>query len=150
MPVFGKRSLSKLEGVAPKMVLLMKTAILTSPIDFSVDQGVRTTDTQARYYSWGRWVVNPDTGPIKGNKFGMIVTNRDGVTKKSEHQVKTDGYGYAVDVYPYYGGTMHTNDEKSLRIIADHIKSVAKALGIKIKAGIDWQKPHDPPHFELI
>lgn len=149
MPVFGKTSLSRLEGVHPKMVLLMKTAILTSPIDFSVDQGVRTRDTQARYYSWGRWVVNPNTGPIPGNKFGMIVTNRDGITKKSEHQSKQDGYGHAVDIYPYYGRAIHYDDVVSLKIIAKHIKSVALKLDIKIRCGIDWKSPYDPPHFEL-
>ncbi len=150
MPVFGKRSLDKLAGVEPRLVLLMKTAILTSPIDFGVDQGVRTADTQARYYSWGRWVVNPNTGPIQGNKYGLIVTNRDGVTVKSEHQPKADGYGYAVDVYPYYNRSLQTTDVASLKIIIKHIKTVASKLGIKIRCGIDWKKPYDPPHIELI
>ena len=149
MPVFGKRSLERLKGVHPKLVLLMTESIKDSPIDFSIDYGVRDVKTQQKLYSYGRTVVNPDTGPIKNNPFGMQVTTRDGVVRKSNHQVKSDGFGYAVDLYAYYNGSMHTDDDKSLQIIIPHIKAKAKELGIKISCGIDWKNPYDPGHVEL-
>ena len=149
MSVFGKRSKEALQGVAPNMVKLMNAAIVNPPIDFGIDAGVRSAATQKMYYSWGRTVVNPNTGPVKGNFMGMTVTNKDGVIKKSNHQIKADGFGHAVDIYPYYNGSLQTEDEKNLILLASHIKKIAKSLGIAITWGGDWKKPYDPPHFEL-
>jgi peptidoglycan L-alanyl-D-glutamate endopeptidase CwlK len=144
MAVFGKTSLKNLEGVHPKLVLLMKTAILTTPIDFSITDGVRTTEMQKKLYAKGR------SAP------GDIVTYSDGVINKSNHQAKPDGYCYAVDLYPYVNGAIDFIDKPNrLKTIADHIKSTAKILGIKITWGGDFpatktkRKGWDRPHFEL-
>lgn len=152
MPVFGKKSLERLEGVHPNLVKVLKAAILTTPIDFTIIEGQRTAKTQAMYYTWGRTVVNPNTGPIPGNKFGMIVTGRNGVSNKSNHQVKADGYGHAVDLYPYVNGKVYMIQKETdgyLRTISNHIKKVAATMGIGITWGGDFKKPYDPPHFEL-
>jgi peptidoglycan LD-endopeptidase CwlK len=135
--VFGKQSLKNLEGVHPKLVLLMKTAILTSPVDFTITEGVRTAKRQNELYQQGR------------TKPGPVVTTKDGYVKKSNHQPKASGYGCAVDLYPYVNGGVSFKSPKAQKIIADHIKAVAKELNIKIVCGIDWTVPHDPPHFEL-
>ncbi len=152
MPVFGKKSLEKLKGVHPNLVKVFKEAIKESPIDFSIDYGVRSTDEQKRLYALGRTVVNKDSYD-KDHPMGRTVTKKDGVIKKSEHQVKSDGYGYAIDIYPYYDGKMHFNDEHSLEVIAAHIKATAKCMGINIVWGGDWtiakQGIVDKPHFQL-
>lgn len=147
--VFGKRSKEKLKGVDPRLVLLMNKSIETSDYDFGIDYGVRDVATQQKLYSYGRTVVNPDTGPIIGNKFGMQVTTRDGVVRRSNHQVKANGFGGAVDIYPYYNRYLQTNDQKTLKLIIDHVKKVAKELGIQCSFGIDWKNPFDPCHIEL-
>lgn len=150
MAIFGKSSKQKLIGLDPMMILLLGYSIKDTPIDFSIDAGKRDAKTQQLYYSWGRTVVNPNTGPIPGNKFGMIVTNKNGVTNKSDHQDQDgDGDGEAVDIYPYYNGKIQLNDVASLRVITDHIKKCAKELGINIVCGIDWKSPFDPPHIQL-
>jgi len=146
MAQFGKKSLERLVGVHPDLVRLMKASIINTPIDFTVDQGVRTSATQQKYYSWGRTVLNPNTGPIKGNKLGMIVTNRDGIKKKSEHQPKADGYGHAVDIYAYYNGKVQFNDDASLHIISKHIKAVAKELNINIC----WKAMKEEWKFQIV
>lgn len=144
MPVFGKRSLQSLEGVHPNMVKLMKEAIKDSPIDFTITDGVRTTKEQQALYAKGRTAA------------GSIVTTRDGVIRKSEHQAKSDGFGYAVDLYAYKNGKIDFNDTKSLEIIAAHIKATAKCMGINIIWGGDFKatktlpKGWDKPHFELV
>lgn len=115
----------------------MRTAILTTPIDFTIVEGVRTAKRQNDLFKQGRSLPGP------------IVTTKDGYTKKSNHQPKADGYGYAVDLYPYINGGVSFQSPKAQKIIADHIKAVAKELNIKIVCGIDWKEPHDPPHFEL-
>ena len=145
MKSFGQRSINNLKGVHPTLVLLMNTAIKDSPIDFTIVQGVRTTIEQAEFYSWGRTKLNPNTGKM------TKVTNADGIKNKSNHQVKSDGYGYAVDLYPFFDGKVqleHPETINKLKLIADHIKKVAKSMGIKIVCGGDW-KMGDFPHFEL-
>ena len=123
---FSKRSLSKLQDVHPKMVLLMMEAIKTSPIDFCITCGVRTLETQKQMYK------------LKRSKC-------DGIVKKSNHQVKKDGFSYAVDIVSY---PVDWSKEK-FKILANHIKATAKALNIKIRWGGDFTMV-DMPHFELV
>lgn len=144
MPQFGKRSLQSLEGVHPNLVRLMKEAIKDSPIDFTITDGVRTTKEQQDLYAKGR------TAP------GSIVTTRDGIIRKSEHQPKVDGFGHAVDLYPYVNGKIDFNAVNELKTIGAHIKATALRLGIKIVWGGDFKatatlpKGWDKPHFELV
>lgn len=140
MPKLGKRSLDNLIWVHPNMVKVITEAIKDTPQDFTIVEGVRTTKRQQQLYAQGR------------TSTGMIVTSKDGVVNKSNHQVKDDGYGHAVDAYPFIDGQVRLSGNgvaKAQKVMADHIKATAKRLGIKIRAGIDWKKPYDPPHFEL-
>ena len=145
MYVLSKLSLSRLEGVHPKLSELFKRAIVDSPHDFMVVQGLRTAEYQKELYSQGR------------TKPGKIVTNCDGKRAKSNHQIKADGYGHAVDIFPcgaIENGTYRKftsaegYDDKKLKLIADHILAVAKSKKINIEWGGNW-KMHDTPHFEL-
>ncbi len=143
---FGKRSLDNLVGVHPNLVKVLNASITDSPVDFTITEGVRTTQKQQEYYSWGRTKKNPNTGKM------TKVTYADGIKRKSNHQPKDDGYGYAVDLYPYFDDKVQVQGDAvilALEEIADHIKKKAKELGIKIVWGGDWKKPYDPPHFQL-
>ncbi len=140
MARFSKRSTDNLIGVHPDLVKVMEESIKTTPVDFTIVEGVRTLERQQKLYAQGR--------TEKGNK----VTNADGVKNKSNHQVKPDGYGYAVDVYPYVDGSVRVSEKyviPKLKEIADHIKSIAKKLSVTVVWGGDWKNPYDPPHFEL-
>lgn len=139
-------------GVAPALVRVMNEAIVDTPFDFTIVEGVRSEATQKKYFSWGRSVVNPNSGPLKGKPLGAIVTNANGTTKKSNHQVKADGYGHAVDLYPYFNGSVQVSGrevEARLKAISNHIKRKAAAQGVTVVWGGDWKSPYDPPHFEL-
>lgn len=154
MYTFGNKSESALMGVHPDLVRVLREALKDSPVDFSIAEGVRSTATQAKYYSWGRTVVNPNTGPLPGKPFGDTNTRADGKYTKSNHQVKDDGYGHAVDLYPFINGAIDYNDvHGQLKPLAQHIKATAQRLGVPITWGGDWTmaKEHivDPPHFEL-
>lgn len=140
MAGLSKRSLDNLEGVHPSLVQLIKSAIVDTPVDFTVVEGVRTTKKQQEYYAQGR------------TKPGKIVTYSDGIIKKSNHQIKADGYGHAVDLYPYFDGKVqvdHKDTIKKLKQISDHIKAKAKCMNINIVWGGNWKKPFDSPHFEI-
>ena len=136
MYFLSKRSEENLRGVHPELVKLMTLSIRNSPIDFTVVEGVRTVERQQALYAQGR------------TKPGPIVTQVDGVTKRSNHQPKADGYGHAVDIYPFVNGQVQVNDASGLKRISEHIKAVARLNRIKIEWGGDWTM-RDYPHFEL-
>ena len=123
----------------------MKEAITNSPYDFRITDGARTAEEQFALYQKGRTLPGPK------------VTNCDGKKFKSNHQIKADGYGHAVDIFPcgvIENGTYRKftsaegYDDKKLKLIADHILAVAKSKKINIEWGGNW-KMHDTPHFEL-
>lgn len=134
---FSQRSKDALKGVHPDLVKVMEAAIIDTPVDFTITNGVRTLKEQQALYAQGR------------TKPGSIVTNADGVKSKSNHQVKADGYGYAVDLYPFVNGKIDLEDKgDNLKVIAAHILATAKCMGIKVEWGGNW-KFVDKPHFEL-
>lgn len=140
----GQRSLANLQGVHPDLVKVMKAAIVNSPVDFTITEGLRSTKRQQELFSQGR------TTP------GVKVTNVNGVKNLSNHQDEADGrkdgLGQAVDLYPFFEGKVQVNHKDTiarLKDIAAHIKKTAKDMGIKIVWGGDWKSPYDPPHFQL-
>lgn len=140
MARFSQRSLESLKGVHPDLVKVLNESIKETPFDFTITEGVRTVARQQQLYAQGR------------STKGTIVTNVDGVKKKSNHQPKSDGYGHAVDLYPFYNGSVQVNDKDvipRLKSISIHIKAVAKCLGIAITWGGDFKNLFDAPHFEL-
>lgn len=148
MGAFGRRSLASLKGIHPDLVKVMETAVVDSPVDFTITDGVRSTAMQQALWFKGRdaegHIIDQDA----------VVTRDDGIMHKSNHQVKADGFGHAVDLYGYINGEVDYNDAHGKQaIIAAHIKSVANTVGIPIVWGGDWtmavQHIVDTPHFEL-
>lgn len=97
-----------------------------------ITDGVRTTEEQVALYAKGRTTVGP------------VVTNCDGVIKKSNHQVHPDGFGHAVDCCFL--------DSKGLPTW-DHTYPW-KLYGEAVKAsglvwGGSWVSLADLPHAEL-
>ena len=86
MFVLSQKSLEKLNGVHINLVNFFKELILVSPWDFKITAGVRTAAEQNLEYQKGRTLP------------GIKVTKVDGYKQKSNHQIKFDGFGYAVDI----------------------------------------------------
>jgi peptidoglycan L-alanyl-D-glutamate endopeptidase CwlK len=121
----------KLAGVHPALVekvgrVLAAMEALGFPM--FVVQGVRGTDEQRDLYEQGR------------SRPGKIVTNCDGIHKKSNHQVKDDGLGHAVDL-------AFRDDPWGERMPWAAYGECAKALGLVW--GGDWVAFKDRPHVEL-
>ena len=142
---FSQESLDKMKKVHPKLVEVMKAAIENSPFDFRITDGARTAEEQFALYQLGR------------TKPGRKVTNCDGYKSKSNHQIKSDGFGHAVDIFlcgilengEYRKFTSEEGyDDKKLKIIANHILTVAKTKNVNIEWGGNWEM-HDTPHFEI-
>lgn len=120
---YSKSSLDKLEGVHPKLVEFAYE--LANIVDCKLIYGVRTAKEQMQLYSQGR-------------------STFDGITKKSNHQAKDDGYGYALDILPLPKGVNMYDDsdpENKLRWAQfDGLcQGIAYKLGIKIKTGFKWR-----------
>jgi peptidoglycan L-alanyl-D-glutamate endopeptidase CwlK len=116
----GKKSLERLAGVKEPLQNVIKTAIVSSPYDFSITCGLRTIEEQK-----------------------VLVATGKSRTMKSKHLT-----GDAVDIAVFVDGKL-TWDLKYYKVVATHIKKVAAKLGIKITWGGDWKSFIDGPHFQL-
>jgi len=123
---FSKNSIEKLKGVHPALLLVISRALLYSPTDFSIVQGVRTQAYQDDLYAQGR------------TKPGNIVTQ----TRDSRHIG-----GYAIDFACLKDGAI--NWDTSLYVpVASAFKKASLELNIPIVCGADW-KFADFGHIEL-
>jgi len=133
MPSFSNRSLLKLATVHPDLQTLFHEVI--KEYDCTVIYGVRSLGEQQGLYAQGR--------TIDGN----IVTNCDGVEKRSKHQD-----GYAVDVVPW---PVDWKDFNRIRTFGWYVKGIAQMLkrcgkiDNDIRWGGDWHRFVDYPHFEI-
>ena len=132
----SKRSLDTMAGVNQNLVKVIKEAIATSPFDFMVTQGLRTAKYQNELYQQGR------------TKRGLKVTNADGYIKKSNHQMKTDGYGYAIDFVILNGKVLDWDTESKYEAVAKHILDTGHKLGVNLEWGGNW-KFKDYPHIQI-
>lgn len=137
MNKMSSRTKSNLKGVHPDLVMVITYALAITEQDFFVSEGVRTLQRQQELYAQGRIT--------KGN----IVTNVDGVNKKSNHQIKSDGYGHAIDLYPVgFKNNDNLNNIKWENIYTA-IKIASNNLGIPVAIGAYWKSFVDRPHIEL-
>lgn len=130
----SKRSESRLQGIEPVLIAIIKEAIKDSPFDFGIPQlgGLRTAEDQHKLYQQGR--------ELPGN----IVTNVDGYDRKSYHQT-----GKAFDVYGFVMGKA-TWDKSILTSIARHLQETAKnKFGVELEWGGSWENFKDYPHFQI-
>lgn len=107
------RSKMKLSGVDPRLVAVVKRAIELSKVDFAVTEGVRTPETQRKYYEQGK------------------------------SQIKVGGKhveGKAVDLVAYVGKAisweLNLYDD-----IADAMVQAARELNLPIRWGAAWNVP---------
>jgi len=118
--VLGQRSLSRLEGVHPDLVRVVKKAAAMSSLDFTVLEGLRSLETQRRYVAEGR-----------------------SKTLNSRHLT-----GHAVDLAPMIGGSV-VWDWPLYHRLAKVVKDAAKAENVPVQWGGDWRTFKDGPHWEL-
>lgn len=121
----SNRTKERLKGVDERLSMLVGYALAISEVDFFVNEGLRTTAQQQKYYKNG-------------------ASKLDGINKKSKHQL-----GKAIDVY-YVGwkNTDSANDPRWDKLI-NAFKIAGKNLGLQLNFGYDWKTFVDKPHIEL-
>lgn len=116
----SNRSLKNLVGVHPDLVRVVKQAIIISPIDFAVTEGVRTIERQK-----------------------MLVEAGASLTMNSQHLI-----GRAVDLAAIVDGKVSW-DLPLYHKLAQAMKAAANYCMVEIRWGGDWENFKDCPHFEL-
>lgn len=122
----GEKSLSKLEGVHPDLVKVVKRAIELTECDFTITEGLRTKARQAQ-----------------------LLKEKKSTTSNSRHLT-----GHAVDLAAWVvskdtGKGTISWDWEYYHQIADAMKQAAKELNVSIQWGGEWKSFKDGPHFEL-
>ncbi len=123
----SERSLSRLKGVHPDLVRVVKRAIYITSVDFMIIEGVRTMSQQIIYVR---------TGKSKTLKGRHIPENN--ACKMS----------CAVDLGAMVGGVL-VWDWKYYIELSRAMKQAAKELSIPLEWGGDWKSLRDGPHFQL-
>ena len=116
----GQRSRERLQGVHHDLVRVVERAIELTSVDFTVLEGLRTTDRQK-----------------------TLVAAGASKTMNSRHIT-----GHAVDLGAYVDGQVDWSWPLYERIAAA-MKLAAKELNVMIVWGGDWRTLKDGPHFEL-
>lgn len=122
----SKRSLSRLEGVHPDLVRVVRRAIELTSVDFMVTEGLRTKERQQKLVAAGA-----------------------SQTMRSRHLT-----GHAVDLaamidFDQDGDLDVRWDWPLYAKIAVAMKAAAKELNVPLQWGGDWRSFKDGPHFEL-
>lgn len=111
---FGKTSLSRLEGLDPRLVKLAKHVISISDIDFTITQGLRT-------------LKQSKENKAKGTSFLSNPEN-------SKHI-----YGMALDFAVLKAGKIDWNDLEAFWYVACLFRDEGAKMGIPIRLGADWK-----------
>lgn len=126
---FGKTSLQNIAALHPDLKAVITEALSTSPVDYGVLNlgGARTADQQHELWLQGRGLP------------GKIVTDKDGIRNKSNHQLKDDGLGYAVDLVPWVSRSFTWNWEHFYPMIKA-VALVARKSGVSLRWGGVWDR----------
>ena len=118
--VLGQRSLSRLEGVHPDLVRVVKKAAALSDLDFTVLEGIRSVERQKQLVS-------------------------QGASKTMNSRYIT---GHAVDLAPMIAGEVRW-DWPLYHKLAKIVKAAAADEKVPLQWGGDWRAFKDGPHWEL-
>ena len=123
MSSLGSVSRKNLIGVHPDLAGVVEDAILDTPVDWRVQEGVRLLTRQKHLVEIGA-----------------------STTLDSQHLVQTDGFGHAVDLVPWVD--FDGDGDKELRWdwplaykVAQAVQNAAKKRAVVIRWGGCWDRP---------
>lgn len=141
-------SLSRLSGVNPKLVAVVKRAITYTTIDFGVSEGLRTLETQKKYVAEGK-SQTLNSNHLKGEAVDLAAfINGKANWELKSYCIVADAMARAAreeNVAIRWGGAWQVNDirlwKSSMSEAMDEYVTLRKKEGKKIFI--------DAPHFEL-
>lgn len=117
---FSQTSETRLQGVHPDLVRVMRRALELSPVDFDISEGLRTVEREK-----------------------LMVAEGHSETMHSRHLT-----GHAVDVVAFTGGQVSWA-MPLYADIAGAVRQAATELRIPVQWGGDWHTLKDGAHFQL-
>lgn len=161
--IFGNASKARMVGLHPNLIKVLEKAITISEQDFTIIEGVRSDEQCYINFGKGRTAAQCKAAgcPVKyaNPKAAKVTWVKNPLN--SNHREKADGYGHAVDLYPYPVSLVLNSAPKKYEPLFDKIAramfAAAKELNISIRWGADWDMDNIPrergetdnPHFEL-
>ena len=132
MNVFSNKTKERFKHLHYEVSIWTAVFIATCPIDCYLNEGLRSTEDQQRYFKQGN-------------------SKLDGINKRGKHQddlSTPEVDSRAVDIY--YVGWKPSDKDKDERwgIMYKHALEVDRITGIKMNHGYAW-KFYDAPHHEL-
>lgn len=116
----SSRSLDSLKGVRPELSIIVGIALVESPYDFVVTEGVRTKERQE-----------------------ILVNTGKSRTMNSKHLT-----GDAIDIAVIVDGDV-TWDMRYYEPVAKTFLDIADRLGFNLEWGGNWKTFKDGPHFQI-
>lgn len=123
----GTRSIQRLQGVHPNLVLVVKRAIQLTSQDFTVLEGVRSAEAQR-----------------------LNVAKGASQTMNSKHLKQADGYGHAVDLAAWVNSSVAWDPWSRYVAIADAMRRAAIEKNIPIRWGGGWFNLNTLPSIEQV
>lgn len=143
---YSKRSLANIASTKTVVGELCRQALVIANTrkmhcpDFVITYGLRSADEQYALYQKGRDFVNGKWVIVDSRK---VVTNCDGLTKKSIHQS-----ALAIDFAPLVGGRANFSPEYCA-LIATCFFEAASNMGIGLDWGGSFRSISDGCHIEV-
>jgi peptidoglycan LD-endopeptidase CwlK len=125
--VLSKRSLSRLEGVHPDLVRVVKRAIQLTAVDFMVTEGTRTKEKQEQLIRAGASLTMHSRHLPTANQCRLAC---------------------AVDLAAMVDGEVRW-DWPLYPALNEAMQKAGKELGVPIEWGGGWRTLKDGPHFQL-
>lgn len=125
----SQRDLSRLQGVHPSLVMVVKKCAEITDIEFIVTEGLRTLDRQKVLLKEGK-TTTLNSKHLTGHAVDLAVWfdyDKDKVVDANELSWKFEFY----------------------KQLADNMKKAAAAVGVAIEWGGDWKSFKDGPHFQI-
>ena len=122
MPVFGQKSIDKLETCHPDIQKVMWDVIAESEVDFGITHGHRNPEIQFDLFKKGRAEQNGQWVIVNKKE---VVTYKDGYEKLSKHN---EYPSKAVDIAVYLPGVGYSWDKNHLAYVAGIVMTKAKQL----------------------
>lgn len=162
--VWGARSKAGMRGLHPDLVKLLNRYIQIARVDTTIIEGVRSDEQCYINFGKGRTAAQCVAAgcPAKYARPAEAKVTWLKNPLNSNHRKKADGYGYAVDQYPYPVSLVFGRPSKEwmplFKTMNEDMMQAAKEVGVKIRWGADWDNDgipwekgeSDNPHWELV
>ncbi len=164
MYTWSSANLAKIALLEPRFQKVLMHYITIARHDSTIVEGLRSDEQCYINFGKGRTAAQCTAGgcPMKYAQPKLAKVTWVGHALSSNHRKKADGFGWAVDMYPYpVSLVLGRPDNEWMPIFKEmneDMQRAAKEVGVTIRYGADWDSDGvlhergetDNPHWELV